>query len=73
VTFLDDRVPVAEARAKGHVHLDEVVERAELFENEALLFTHFSARYRPAEVRAILAARLPPALAERVTPLLPER
>jgi len=70
VTFLDDRVDVASAREKGHVHLDEVVERAELFENEAILLTHFSARYRAAEVREILARRLPPGLAERVTPLL---
>jgi ribonuclease Z len=71
VTFLDERVSVAECRSKGHVHLDEVVERAELFENEALLFTHFSARYRPREVIEILARRLPAGLSARVTPLLP--
>ena len=47
-TFLDDRVSVAECRAKGHVHLDEIVERADLFENEAILLTHFSARYSAA-------------------------
>ena len=71
VTFLDDRVPVAAARAKGHVHLDEVIARADLFENEAILFTHFSARYGSAEIRDILARKLPPALRDRVTPLLP--
>jgi ribonuclease Z len=70
VTFLDDRVDVASAREKGHVHLDEVIERAEQFENEALLLTHFSARYRAAEVREILDLRLPAGLRERVTPLL---
>ncbi|MEE8468124.1 MAG: MBL fold metallo-hydrolase [Planctomycetota bacterium] len=70
VTFLDDRVSVASAREKGHVHLDEVIERAELFENEAILLTHFSARYRAAEVREILDRRLPADLRERVTPLL---
>lgn len=70
VTFLDDRVDVASAREKGHVHLDEIIERAELFENEAILLTHFSARYRAAEVREILERRLPAALRERVTPLL---
>jgi ribonuclease Z len=69
-TFLDDRVSVAECRDKGHVHLDEVIERAELFQNEALLLTHFSARYRADEVAAILARRLPPLLRERVTPLV---
>ncbi len=71
VTFLDDRVPVPEARAKGHVHLDEVCERAALFENEAILFTHFSARYTRHEIERILERRLPAELAGRVTPLLP--
>jgi len=71
VTFLDDRVPVVEARAKGHVHLDEVCERASLFENEAILFTHFSARYTRHEIARLLEKKLPAALAGRVTPLYP--
>ena len=70
VTFLDDRVTVESSRSRGHVHLDEVVERADLFENEAILLTHVSRRYKPDEVRAILDARLPAGLRERVTPLL---
>ena len=69
-TFVDDRVSVEEARSKGHVHLDEIAARAELFQNEAILLTHFSARYRAHEVRAALDAKLPPALRARVTPLL---
>lgn len=69
-TFIDERVSVAEARAKGHVHLDEIVARAELFRNEAILLTHFSARYRAHEIRAALAAKLPPSLRARVTPLV---
>ena len=44
VTFVDDAVTVEQCRSKGHVHLDEIAERADLFENEAILFTHFSAR-----------------------------
>jgi ribonuclease Z len=72
VTFLDERVSVEECRAKGHVHLDEVCERASLFENEAILLTHFSARYGPAEVERILAQRLPASLRGRVVPFLPE-
>jgi ribonuclease Z len=71
VTFLDDRVSVADARDKGHVHLDEVCARADLFQNEALLFTHFSARYGPAEIRRILAERLPASLRDRVVPFVP--
>jgi len=71
-TFLDDRVSVEEARSTGHVHLYELVERAELFENEAILLTHFSARYSAREIVDLLAAKLPAGLAERVTPLLPD-
>lgn len=70
-TFLDDRVPVAEARHKGHVHLDEIAERADLFANEAILLTHFSARYAPREIVELLDRKLPEHLRVRVTPLLP--
>jgi ribonuclease Z len=69
-TFLDDRVPVAECRSKGHTHLDEIVERAELFENEALVLCHFSARYKAREVVELLDRKLPPSLRGRVTPFL---
>ncbi len=71
VTFLDELVSVQQCREKGHIHLDEVLERADLFENEALLFTHFSSRYSAARVVEILDRRLPASLRGRVTPLLP--
>ncbi|MEM7306392.1 MAG: MBL fold metallo-hydrolase [Planctomycetota bacterium] len=70
VTFLDSRVSVADARAKGHVHLEEVAERADLFRNEALLLTHFSSRYRADEIVRLIDQGLPDGLRERVTPLL---
>jgi ribonuclease Z len=73
VTFLDDRVSVAAARDKGHIHLDEVIERADLFENENIVFTHLSARYGHQEALDILDRRLPAGLRERVTLLPPRR
>lgn len=72
-TFLDARVPVAKARQSGHVHLDELLERADLLQNEAILLTHFSARYGDREIVEILDRRLPPSLRARVTPLLDGR
>lgn len=69
-TFLNDAVPPEEARRRGHVHLDQIAERAHCFENEALLLTHFSPRYGDDEVRKLLSEGLPEALQERVTPLL---
>ncbi|NOY24376.1 MAG: hypothetical protein GXP62_00740 [Oligoflexia bacterium] len=69
VTFLDDQVSVELTRAKGHIHLDEVIERANLFENQAILFTHRSARYSPRQAAEIVAARLPAGLRDRVSVL----
>jgi ribonuclease Z len=69
-TFVDDTVSVAGARKLGHVHLDEIIERADLFENEAILLTHLSARYPLRAAQQILARRLPASLRDRVT-LLP--
>ncbi len=51
VTFWDNKVSVASAREHGHVHVDEVLERESLFENDSILFTHYSARYSPEEVK----------------------
>jgi hypothetical protein len=61
---------VERAHSTGHIHLDEVLQRSDLLCNEAILFTHLSARYRYPEALEILKRRLPPELAERVT-LLP--
>jgi ribonuclease Z len=69
-TFVDDRVSVDECRAKGHLHLYELAERADLLQNEAILLTHFSARYGAHEILRALDERLPASLRARVTPLL---
>ena len=69
-TYLDDAVSVLDARRAGHVHLDQLIENADLFENEEILLTHFSARYSAQQIRDILSARLPESLRSRVTPLL---
>lgn len=58
------------AREYEHIHLDDIAERASLFRNEAIVLTHFSMRYRPAEILEALE-RLPAGLRERVVPFLP--
>lgn len=70
-TFLDDRKPLAKARAGCHIHLDELLPHAERFENEALVLMHFSQLYRPDEVHALLDARWPSDSRARVRPLAP--
>ena len=58
------------ARVYEHLHLDDFLERAGLFQNEVIVLTHFSQRYRPEEIREALRD-LPEALARRVTAFLP--
>ena len=69
-TFVDDAVDPEGAREYGHTHVDEIAAEAAFFENEAVLLIHFSARYKAKDIEEQLAARLPPKLLERVTPLL---
>lgn len=71
-TFLDDRKTLEAARAGCHIHLDEVIERADKFENEHVVLMHCSQLYQPGEVAAILDARVPPALRKRIIPFVPK-
>lgn len=70
-SFLDGRKSLEASRAGGHVHLDELLERASLFENEAVVLMHFSQIYSPAEVHAILRRRCPRHLSERLVVFAP--
>jgi ribonuclease Z len=70
-SFLDERKAIAASRAGGHVHLDELLEKASSFENAALVLMHFSQMYAPAEVHRILRRRCPPELWERLVVFAP--
>jgi ribonuclease Z len=70
-TFLDDRKSLEATHAGCHIHLDEVIERSEMFCNEAVVLMHFSQIYKPAEVHEILAARCPEGLRQRVIGFAP--
>jgi ribonuclease Z len=65
-TFVDAQRSIEDAQARAHLHLDELVSRAELFQNEALVLMHFSQSLAPAEVHAQVRSRLPPSLQQRV-------
>lgn len=70
-SFLDERKSIESAHAGGHIHLDELLERADTFQNEALVLMHFSQMYAPFEVHRILDRRCPPSLRERIVPFAP--
>jgi ribonuclease Z len=72
-TFLDERKSLADTHAGCHIHLDELIERADRFENEHLVLMHTSQIYTPAEAREIVYKRVPPELAVRISILAPRR
>ena len=67
VTFLDEGVSPDKARKNGHVHLDDLVERVDVLDNEVILCTHASRRHQ-GQVAQLLSERLP----SRFVPLLAE-
>jgi ribonuclease Z len=71
-TFLDERKTLEAARAGCHIHLDEVVERADKFANDHIVLMHCSQLYQPGEVAAILDRRVPPELRKRIIPFVPK-
>ena len=73
-TFLDERKNRRETRRKCHVHLDEIIERADLLQQaEEIVLMHFSQLYSPGEIRHLLNQKVPPELFKKIRPLLPER
>jgi ribonuclease Z len=50
----------------GHMHLDDFVERANRFQNELIICSHFSTRYHPQEVIRLVESKLPAGLRERI-------
>ena len=69
-SFLED-AHRERASGWGHLHLSEIAERADLFQNEALVLTHLTLRTSPAEIRRLISQKLPPGLASRTVPFLP--
>jgi ribonuclease Z len=69
-SFLNELVPPAQAREMGHIHLDELIDRASLLPRLDVVFSHFSARYHAEDIRDILARRLPDDLQTIVRPFV---
>jgi ribonuclease Z len=62
---------VERAHGYDHLHLQDFIERADRFENEAVVLTHFSMRYGADEIRRYLTS-MPEPLASRVVAFLPD-
>ncbi len=66
VTSWDDRRDVEHTRQWGHTHVDEMIERAERFEGEALVLVHRSARHSKAQAEQVVAQRFPASVRDKV-------
>lgn len=50
----------------GHTHLDDLIERADRFENEVIIASHFSTRLHPDQIARTVEKRLPDSLKGRL-------
>lgn len=51
----------------GHIHLDDVVARRDRFENDRIIFAHFSTRYHDRQIRSMVERALPGLLDGRIS------
>ncbi len=50
----------------GHTHLDDLIERADRFQNELIIAMHFSTRYQTNQIERAVMKRLPARLKDRI-------
>lgn len=50
----------------GHIHLDDIIDRADKFNNEVIIAMHFSTRYATNQIERAVMKKLPPRLKEKV-------
>jgi ribonuclease Z len=65
-TYIDERKSVEQARAWGHIHLDEVIEMLPQIKSEKIILMHISSRYSDQEAHSIIEKRIPDEYKERV-------
>ena len=66
MTFVSQDHSQDKIRKNGHMHLNDFIDRADDFENELIIASHFSTRYKYDQVKKMVQAALPDALAERL-------
>ncbi len=50
----------------GHIHLDDVIERRDRFQNQCIIASHFSTRYHDGAIRGMVNKALPDMLDQRL-------
>lgn len=68
-TFLTDE-HYDQAAERKHIHIKNIIDRADIFENKYILLTHFSMRYTEDFIRSYINKNLPENLREKVVVFL---
>ncbi len=66
MTFVAPNERPAVIHKFGHTHLDDLIARADLFENEVIIASHFSTRMHPDQILRVIEKKLPDALRGRM-------
>ncbi len=66
MTFVAPNERAALIHKFGHTHLDDLLARADRFENEVIIASHFSTRLHPDQIQRIVEKRLPESLKGRL-------
>jgi ribonuclease Z len=66
MTFVGAAERPAQIHKYGHTHLDDILARADRFENEVIIASHFSTRLHPDQIQRIVEKRLPESLRGRL-------
>ncbi len=66
MTFVAPGERAAVIHKFGHTHLDDIIARADRFQNEVIIASHFSTRLHPDQIQRIVEKRLPDVLRGRL-------
>jgi ribonuclease Z len=66
MTFVAPNERASVIHKYGHTHLDDLLARAERFQNEVIIASHFSTRLHPDQILRIVEKRIPDALKGRL-------
>jgi ribonuclease Z len=66
MTFVAPNERASVIHKYGHTHLDDLIARADRFENEVIIASHFSTRLHPDQILRIVEKRLPDSLKGRM-------
>jgi ribonuclease Z len=66
MTFVAPNERASVIHKYGHTHLDDLLARADRFENEVIIASHFSTRLHPDQIQRIVEKRLPDSLKGRL-------